>query len=84
MLAAPKGTPSDIIKRLNGAMDQILKQPELVKRLGELGFYVEGALTPETTAEFVRSQRDAWGDQQPQSDHRQARRRNQGTVQRGL
>ena len=62
VLAAPKGTPSDIIKRLNGAMDQILKQPELVKRLGELGFYVEGALTPQATADFVRSQRDAWGE----------------------
>jgi tripartite-type tricarboxylate transporter receptor subunit TctC len=43
-------------------MDQILRDPELVRRLGELGFYVDGALTPEATAAFVRSQRDAWGE----------------------
>ena len=43
-------------------MDQILRDPELVRRLGELGFYVDGALTPAATADFVRSQRDAWGE----------------------
>jgi len=62
VLAAPKGTPGDIIQRVNRAMDQILKDPELVRRLGELGFYVEGALTPAATADFVRGQRDAWGE----------------------
>jgi tripartite-type tricarboxylate transporter receptor subunit TctC len=62
VLAAPKGTPAEIVARLNQAMDQIQRDPELVKRLGELGFYVEGALTPEATAAFVSSQRDAWGE----------------------
>jgi len=62
VLAAPKGTPSDIVNRLNHEMDQILKGPELVKRLGELGFYIDGAYTPEAVAEFVRSQRDKWGE----------------------
>jgi tripartite-type tricarboxylate transporter receptor subunit TctC len=62
VLAAPKGTPVEIVARLNQAMAQILRDPELVRRLGELGFYVEGALTPEATAAFVRGQRDAWGE----------------------
>jgi tripartite-type tricarboxylate transporter receptor subunit TctC len=62
VLAAPKGTPADIVRRLNAAMDQILRDPELVRRLGELGFYVDGALTPAATADFVRRQRDAWGE----------------------
>jgi tripartite-type tricarboxylate transporter receptor subunit TctC len=62
VLAAPKGTPSDIVNRLNHEMDQILKEPKLVKRLGELGFYSDGAYTPQATTEFVRSQRDKWGE----------------------
>jgi tripartite-type tricarboxylate transporter receptor subunit TctC len=62
VLAAPRGTPADVVRRLNQAMDQILRDPELVRRLGELGFYVDGALTPAATAAFVRSQRDAWGE----------------------
>ncbi len=61
VLAAPKGTPGEIVNRLNHEMDRILKDPELVKRLGELGFYVDGAYTPEATAEFVRRQGDIWG-----------------------
>ena len=52
----------DIINRLNHEMDQILKEPELVKRLAELGFYSDGASTPQATTEFVRSQRDKWGE----------------------
>jgi tripartite-type tricarboxylate transporter receptor subunit TctC len=62
VLAAPKGTPGDIVRRVNAAMDLILKDPELVRRLADLGFYVDGALTPATTADFVRQQRDAWGE----------------------
>ncbi len=62
VLAAPKGTPADIVTRINQAMDQILRGSDLIKRLGELGFYVDGALTPEATAAFVRSQRNAWGE----------------------
>jgi len=62
VLAAPKGTPDDIINRLNHEMDQILKEPDLVKRLAELGFYSDGASTPRATTEFVRGQRDKWGE----------------------
>jgi tripartite-type tricarboxylate transporter receptor subunit TctC len=62
VLAAPKGTPSDIVNRINHEMDRILKDPELVKRLAELGFYIDGAQTPEATCEFVRNQRDKWGE----------------------
>jgi tripartite-type tricarboxylate transporter receptor subunit TctC len=62
VLSAPAGTAKDIVDRLSREMKQILEEPELIKRLGELGFYVDGALTPEATTEFVRSQRDKWGE----------------------
>lgn len=62
VLAAPKGTPGEVVTRANQAMDQILKEEDLVKRLGELGFYVDGAYTPQATSAFVRSERDKWGE----------------------
>src|SRR6516225_5874472 len=62
VLAAPAGTPRDIVSRLNHEMERILGSPELIKRLGELGFYIDGAYTPEAVTEFVRSQRDKWGE----------------------
>jgi tripartite-type tricarboxylate transporter receptor subunit TctC len=62
VLAAPAGTPSEIVNRINGEMAQILKDPGLVSRLTGLGFYIDGAYTPEATTEFVRSQRDKWGE----------------------
>jgi tripartite-type tricarboxylate transporter receptor subunit TctC len=62
VLAAPAGTPRDIVSRLNHEMDRIPSSPELIKRLGELGFYVDGAYTPEAVTELVRSQRDKWGE----------------------
>ena len=62
VLAAPTGTPRDIVNRLNHEMDRILSSPELIKRLGELGFYVDGAYTPEAVSEFVRGQQDKWGE----------------------
>jgi len=62
VLAAPAGTPRDIISRLNHEMDRILGSPELINRLGELGFYIDGAYTLEAVTEFVRSQRDKWSE----------------------
>jgi tripartite-type tricarboxylate transporter receptor subunit TctC len=62
VLGAPAGTPSEIVNRINSEMAQILKEPGLVKRLTGLGFYIDGAYTPEATTEFVRSQRDRWGE----------------------
>jgi len=62
MVRAPAGTPRDIVSPLNHEMERILGSPELIKRLGELGFYIDGAYTPEAVTEFVRSQRDKWGE----------------------
>jgi tripartite-type tricarboxylate transporter receptor subunit TctC len=61
VLAAPAGTSRDIVNRLNHEMDRLLSSPELIKRLGELGFYIDGAYTPNAVTEFVRGQRDKWG-----------------------
>ena len=60
ILSAPAGTPPEIVTRLNREMETIMRSPDLVKRLPELGFYSDGAGTPESTTEFVRKQREEW------------------------
>jgi tripartite-type tricarboxylate transporter receptor subunit TctC len=62
VLAAPAGTPSEIVNRINREMARILKDPGLVSRLTGLGFYIDGAYTPEAVTEFVHSQRDKWSE----------------------
>ncbi len=60
VVAAPTGTPADVITRLNQGMAKILKTPEIVNRLAKLGFFTEGAETPEATRAFVRAQYELW------------------------
>lgn len=60
-IVAPAGTPAEVIARLNREMDKVLKTPEMVKRLEELGFYTDGAETPEATRAFVQEQYALWG-----------------------
>ncbi|MGB7542110.1 MAG: tripartite tricarboxylate transporter substrate binding protein [Burkholderiales bacterium] len=58
---APAGTPREIVQRMNREVDRILKDPEIGQRLANLGFYTEGAETPEGVAEFVRAELAKWG-----------------------
>lgn len=61
VIAAPAGTPADVVTRVNREMDKVLKTPEMAKRLAEVGFFTEGADTPEATGDFVKAQYDLWG-----------------------
>jgi tripartite-type tricarboxylate transporter receptor subunit TctC len=60
-LVAPAGTPREIVQRMNREVDRILKDQEVAQRLANLGFYTEGAETPEALAEFVRAELAKWG-----------------------
>ncbi|HEY1472626.1 MAG TPA: tripartite tricarboxylate transporter substrate binding protein [Pseudolabrys sp.] len=60
VIAAPAGTPADVVTRVNQEMDKVLKTPELVKRLADVGFFTDGAETPEATRAFVQAQYDLW------------------------
>ena len=60
VIAAPADTPADIVTRLNQEMDKVLKTPEMVQKLADLGFYTEGAETPEATSAFVKAQYELW------------------------
>ena len=59
-LVAPTGTPSDVIRRVNRDMDQVLKDPEIVKRLADLGSITEGAGTPESLGQYLAAEHARW------------------------
>jgi len=61
LVVAPTGTPREVVLRVNREMDKILKDPESVQRLRGLGFFTEGAETPEWVAEYTRADHAKWG-----------------------
>lgn len=60
-LVAPAGTPNEIVRRVNAEMDKVLKDKDVRERMQKVGFYSDGAGTPESTAAYVKAQYDAWG-----------------------
>ena len=61
LLAAPTGTPAEVIARMNREMDAVLKDEAVLKRLRGMGFSTSGATTPEATRDYVLAQHAAWG-----------------------
>ncbi len=59
---APKGTPKDIIAKLNGAMTQVLADPALKAKFAELGLDVASKeqQTPEGLAAFHKAEIAKW------------------------
>ena len=60
-VVAPSGAPNAVVERLNGEIDAVLKQADIVARLREVGFYTSGAGTVEEVDEFMKSQLQSWG-----------------------
>ena len=59
-IAAPKGTPPEVVENLNQAVNAVLADPRLQVRLAELG----GQPMPMTPAEFgklVAAETEKWG-----------------------
>jgi len=61
LIVAPAGTPRDIVLRVNREMDGILKDPDTAQRFATLGFFSDGAETPEAVGEAIRADREKWG-----------------------
>jgi tripartite-type tricarboxylate transporter receptor subunit TctC len=60
---APVGTAPEIIQKLNHAIDPVVKEPAYVKRLLSYGVTIRGgAGTPETIAEFEKTERENWAN----------------------
>lgn len=62
-LYAPKGTPPEIIAKLNSALKVALKDPEFIKREEALGISVikDDRNTPAGHKKFVEAEVDRWG-----------------------
>lgn len=60
-LLVPKGTPGPIVEKLNQAMQELLKKPEVEKQLAALGTEVVFS-TPAETEAYVKEELTRWGD----------------------
>ena len=58
----PKGTPPEIVKKLNEATREAVKAPNVRQRLEALGaqFVTEDRMSPEYLANFVKSEIEKW------------------------
>ena len=60
-LFAPPGTPAPVVQKLTSAAAEILRMPEVQKRLADQGD--ESAdMTPAQLADFLREERERWGN----------------------
>jgi len=60
-LLAPKGTPAPIVDKLNAAVNEILKDPVVRKRLADMGATTLGG-TPKQLAEHLAAETTKWGN----------------------
>lgn len=58
-IAAPKGLPSDIVMKLQGAIQKSLAQREVIDSLTKLGAVVE-YMGPEKSSDFIKSDAARW------------------------
>lgn len=60
-LLAPKGTPDDVVAKLNKQINQIVEMPEFKDKLMSLGFQPVGS-TPEGLQKIIETDFDKWGE----------------------
>jgi tripartite-type tricarboxylate transporter receptor subunit TctC len=59
-LAAPKGTPPEIVAALNRQINATLAKPDVKDRLGKMGLDTADPLTPAQSRDFVKREIDQW------------------------
>jgi tripartite-type tricarboxylate transporter receptor subunit TctC len=59
-MLAPAGTPGDLVNRVSGALDQALRDPEVLKQLRTAGI-APSYLPPKEFGEFLQSEYERWG-----------------------
>ena len=57
---APAKTPPDIVAKMNAAMNKVLQDPDIAKKLQAQGISIIGG-TPDTARVFIEKQVDIWG-----------------------
>ncbi len=59
-IAAPAGTPDEIVTALNGMINEIVQAPAMRTRLEDLASIVPAAMTPAEVDAYYAAQRDTW------------------------
>ena len=59
-VVAPAGTPPDVVSRLNRLIAEFLNGSDIQKKLLGFGLATDGAGTPESTGQFIRSEQQQW------------------------
>ena len=60
-LMAPKGTPDGIVAKLNAAVTEILRDPDIQAQFAKLGVQ-PAPMDIQATAKFIEEERTRWGD----------------------
>jgi tripartite-type tricarboxylate transporter receptor subunit TctC len=60
-ISAPPKTPAPIVAKLNAAINEVLKAPEMQSHLSSMHLQAVGG-TPQRMAEIVRADTQRWGD----------------------
>jgi len=60
-IAAPPRTPRPVIAKINAAMNEVLRMPDIVQQLGRLGMRPVGG-SPADMAAFVAEETRRWGE----------------------
>ena len=60
-LVAPAGTPKELIAKLNAAVNDAAKSPELQKKMQALGVRTQGS-TPEQLDQLLKAEIQRWGE----------------------
>jgi tripartite-type tricarboxylate transporter receptor subunit TctC len=59
-MVAPAATPPEVISQLTASVSKVLQDPDVVKRLAEIGAE-PGALSGAAFGAFLRSETEKWG-----------------------
>jgi len=60
-LLAPKGTPADVVQKLNTTLNEVLQTPELKESMAKLGLDPKPG-TPQQFADFLEAEKREWGN----------------------
>jgi len=61
LLAAPTGTPTDILTRMNKEVDAALHDPAVLAKVRKMGFDIPGAGSLKQVQDYVNNQYATWG-----------------------
>jgi tripartite-type tricarboxylate transporter receptor subunit TctC len=61
LLAAPTGTPTDVLSRMNKEVDASMRDPAVLAKVRKMGFDIPGAGTLKQAQDYVNDQHALWG-----------------------